>query len=131
MSHSKEELADYRILRAREALQEAKLLGESKHWNTAANRLYYACFYIASAYLVINNLSAFTHKGVKMGFNRELIRTRRIRGEFGRLYNDLLNLRLVADYRDFKDVSEDSIKPLFESVKELIIEMEALIDTKS
>ena len=63
-----------------------------------------------------------------MAFNRELIRTGRIGSEFGRLYNDLLNLRLDANYRDFKNITEETIKPLFESVKKFIIEMEALMN---
>lgn len=114
-------------MKAKEALQEAKLLGESHHWNTSANRLYYACFYIVTAYLVMNNLQASTHKGVKIAFNQELIRSRRIGSEFGRLYNDLLNLRLDADYRDFNNVAEEVINPLIVLVTEFINEMEAII----
>jgi uncharacterized protein (UPF0332 family) len=45
MSYSKEELSEYRLSRAQESLEEAKLLGTAGHWNAAANRLYYACFY--------------------------------------------------------------------------------------
>lgn len=131
MNYSKKELADYRILRAKEALQEAKLLGASQHWNTAGTRLYYACFYIASAYMVKNDITASTHNGVKIAFNSDLIHTGKIKREYGQLYNKLLKLRQDADYRDFRDVSEDSIKPLFLSVKELISEVEALLDTKS
>ena len=44
MNHSKEELVTYRTKRAEESLEEAKLLAEKEHWNTAINRFYYACF---------------------------------------------------------------------------------------
>jgi len=45
MSYSKEELANYRIERAQEAIEEARLLAAENYWNTAVSRLYYACFY--------------------------------------------------------------------------------------
>ncbi|PSR13674.1 MAG: hypothetical protein DA408_16710 [Bacteroidetes bacterium] len=41
MSYSKDELAKYRVARSKESLEEAKILSQSDHWNTVANRLYY------------------------------------------------------------------------------------------
>ena len=111
MSYSKEELARYRIARAKESLEEAKILSNSNHWNTAANRLYYSCFYMASAYLVINGIEAGTHNGVKAGFNRALISEEKLDREYGRLYNNLFNIRQDADYRDYRDVKAEKIRP--------------------
>jgi uncharacterized protein len=50
MSYSKEELVRYRIERARESYEDAEYLVEEERWNAAANRMYYACFYVVSAY---------------------------------------------------------------------------------
>ncbi len=127
MSYSKDELARYRIARSKEALEEAKILSQSNHWNTVANRLYYSCFYIASAYLVINNVEASTHNGIKIGFNKELIRHGKLDKRYGELYNKLFNLRQDPDYRDYKDVSEEKIKPIIKDVEELINNLEMLI----
>jgi len=69
MSYSKEDLSKYRIERAKEALEEARILKNLNHWNTATNRLYYACFYSVSSYLVLNNYQASTHSGIKNAFN--------------------------------------------------------------
>ncbi len=101
MSYSKADLSKYRIGRAKEPLEEAKILGNSNHWNTAANRLYYACFYSASSYLVVNNYQASTHSGIKNAFNKELIKTGLIEAKYGLLFN----LRQDADYRDYRDVT--------------------------
>jgi hypothetical protein len=46
-----EEIIRYRLKRAEETYQEALLMRREKHWNTCANRLYYACFYAVSALL--------------------------------------------------------------------------------
>jgi len=127
MSYSKEELAQYRLERAKESLEEAKLLGSSNHWNTTSNRLYYACFYIASSYLVMNNHQASTHVGVKNVFNKALIKSGLIESAYGLLYNKLFNLRQDADYRDYRDVSQQEIEPMIEQVENLIKKIEILI----
>jgi len=51
MSYSKEELVRYRIERARESFTDAEYLVKEERWNAAANRMYYACFYVVSSYL--------------------------------------------------------------------------------
>ncbi len=50
-------------------------------------------FYIISAYLVKNNMEAFTHNGIKSKFNNELIKKEIIEKKYGQLYNKLFNLR--------------------------------------
>ena len=40
-----------RVKRSKETLDEAKLMFENIHYLTVINRLYYAVFYLASAYL--------------------------------------------------------------------------------
>jgi uncharacterized protein (UPF0332 family) len=75
MTYSKEELARYRISRAWEALDESRVLAETGHWNTATNRLYYACFYIVSAYLIL--------KGIVLELKRHLPFSRLIQTKTG------------------------------------------------
>lgn len=126
MSYSKEDLSKYRMERAKESLEEAKLLGNKSHWNTTANRLYYACFYCASSYLVINNYQASTHSGIKNAFNKELIKSGLIEPKYGLLYNKLFNLRQDADYRDYRDVTEQEIRPMIDQVGALIEHIKGL-----
>lgn len=129
MSYSKEDLSKYRIARAKESLEEAKILGNLNHWNTTANRLYYACFYSASSYLVANNYQASTHSGIKNAFNKELIKTGLLESKYGLLYNKLFNLRQDADYRDYRDVTDKEIKPMLNQVDDLIRKIEVLLST--
>jgi uncharacterized protein (UPF0332 family) len=46
----------YRLQRANETMSEIKILIENKLWNTAINRMYYACFYAVGALLVKNGV---------------------------------------------------------------------------
>ncbi|MCF8338471.1 MAG: HEPN domain-containing protein [Bacteroidales bacterium] len=68
MKPSKEDLINYRIERAYETLEEAKILAAHEHWDTVANRLYYSCFYIVSALLYKYRIAARTHSTTKSEF---------------------------------------------------------------
>ncbi|MCB0642720.1 MAG: HEPN domain-containing protein, partial [Phaeodactylibacter sp.] len=114
--------------RAKEALEEAHLLADKDHWNTTANRLYYSCFYMASAYLVLNGKEAFTHNGIKAAFNKELISTDLLSRSYGLLYNKLFNLRQDADYRDYKDLTKEEISPMLLEVQKLLEMIGTLIE---
>ena len=127
MNYSKDDLVHYRLSRAKESLDEARLLSQSNHWNTTANRLYYACFYAASAYIISKGLEANTYNGIKSAFNHELIKSGKLDQEYGKLYNNLFNLRQDADYRDYKDVTEEQIAPLVSMVESLLHKVEELL----
>lgn len=45
-------------------LREAEDMIETKHWNLAIQRMYYTCFYMASALLMSAGLKSQTHNGV-------------------------------------------------------------------
>ena len=62
---SRDSLIVYRTERAYGSLKEAKLMAEGEFYNASINRLYYACYYMAVALLLKNNISAQTHSGVK------------------------------------------------------------------
>lgn len=63
MNEKFDELIQYRVARAKEALEEADILANSGHWNACVNRLYYACFYVVSALLSKHNL---THQNIQV-----------------------------------------------------------------
>lgn len=49
MKEERKTLVAYRLGRAHESLEEARILLERGYVNTFVNRLYYACFYATSA----------------------------------------------------------------------------------
>lgn len=65
MSHSTGELVAFRINKAKGTFQDAQLLLEAMRWDSAANRLYYASFYMISAYMAKQEIRVTTHSGVK------------------------------------------------------------------
>jgi len=68
-------LVMYRMTRADETLEDARILAKAGRWNACVNRLYYACFYAISALLVRDGLSSSKHAGVRSLFNRQPAQT--------------------------------------------------------
>lgn len=68
-------LIAYRLKRAAETLTEAQLMQREAHWNTCANRLYYAAFYAVSALLAHEGYVASKHTGIKAMFNQHFVKT--------------------------------------------------------
>ena len=74
MTSDQKDLVRYRMERAIETLQEARLMLEHGHLHGAANRIYYACFYATVALLLTRGLSSPKHSGVMALFNRHFVK---------------------------------------------------------
>lgn len=127
MKHSKEDLIRYRIQRAHESLNEAKLLAENHFWNTVANRLYYSCFYIVSALFSKFDILSKSHSGTKNEFHKSFIKSGIFEKEMGRTYSDLFGKRQEGDYQDFYSFEKDDVYPLIEQVEIFINKVENYI----
>ncbi len=59
-----EDLIQYRRARAKETLEDARLLFVNGSFYSAVNRIYYAIFYETTALLLTQNLSSSKHSGI-------------------------------------------------------------------
>ena len=127
MSYSKKDLVNFRINKAKETFQDAQLLLDADRWDSAANRLYYASFYMISAYLAKKEIKVTTHSGLKTKFNQELVKTGKLEKDLGIAFNKLFAMRQDADYEDFQEIEEQEIKPMATQVQKLLDELEILL----
>jgi len=118
----------YRLQKAKETLSEAEGTIKMCYWHTAANRLYYACYYAASALLIKNGFTAQTHQGVIHLLGLHFVKTGKISKELGRFYSDIFELRQTGDYSDMIPIDEPEVKPMLEPAKSFIAEIERLIN---
>jgi uncharacterized protein (UPF0332 family) len=100
----------HRLHRARESLEDARILADAKRWNPSVNRLYYACFYAVSALLAQRGLSSSRHAGVRSLFNQHFVNTGKIAKDQARIYNDLFERRQEGDYVDFVKFDESQVR---------------------
>jgi len=124
----RKELVKYRLERARDTLAEMPFLMENEFYATAANRLYYACYYAATALLINDGREAHTHHGVKTLLAMHYIKDEQIEKAFGKMYGQLFNMRMTGDYEDFIQFDADDVKPFIEPAKEFIEAIEKLIN---
>jgi uncharacterized protein (UPF0332 family) len=71
----REELVKYRIAKARATFKEVELHIEHELWNTAVNRLYYACYYAVIALLIDKEIQPQTHSGARQMFGLHFVKT--------------------------------------------------------
>jgi len=120
VSDYKADYINYRLNKAQESFNDAKLLASNQSWNSCINRLYYTCYYAVSALLLKNDIAAQTHSGLKTQFNLHFIKTGLISKDFGRLYSDLMDWRQKGDYGDMYDFNRDSVEPLLIPVEDFL-----------
>lgn len=107
MTHPNEDVIRFRLQRARETLDEARIMAQTEHWNGCVNRLYYACFYAVNAILLTKGLSSSKHSGVRSFFSLHFVKTGIFPKELAELYNALFDCRQESDYEDFFTADPD------------------------
>lgn len=129
MNENLNALITYRLLRATETLEEARLMQQERHWNACANRLYYAAFYAVSALLVKDGYATTKHSGLKALFNQHYVKPGIFEKEDGRLYNRLFDLRQEGDYIDFVTLDAEMVEPMIGQTAVFIEKIRSLIGT--
>lgn len=127
MERSKKDYINYRIDKANEIFDDAKLLAQNARWNSCVNRLYYSAFHLVSALLALHDVSAESHNGIKTQFFRYFVKTNKISQEDGKLYAHLFDWRQESDYTDFIDFDKQTVLPLLNEVEELNQDLKELI----
>ena len=128
MTKSNKDLALYRLQRARETIEDARILADAGRWNPCVNRLYYACFYAVSALLVREGLSSSKHTGLRSLFNQHFVKTNKVPKEKARIYNDLFERRQEGDYVDFIDFDESQVLLWFPEAESFVENIALLIE---
>ena len=126
--NGRKEIIEYWRKRARESLDDAKLLLENKRLHSAVNRIYYALFYQVSALLLAKSLSFSKHSGVLAAFNREFVRTGKIDKELGKFYNRMFEHRRTGDYGELVEFKEEDVIRWLKAAEEFLDTVEKLME---
>lgn len=131
MTEWSKDLVLYRMTRADETLEDARILARAERWNACVNRLYYACFYAVSALLVRDGLSSSKHSGVRSLFNKQYVKPGKISKDLARIYNDLFERRQEGDYIDFVSFQESQVLPWISKAEELVGHIGNMIESQA
>lgn len=123
-------LIRYRLEQADQALFDAELLLREQRHRAAANRLYYSCFYSATAALLVQRLQYTKHSAVITFFDKNYIKT----GIFPREYSRTLHLafaeRQEDDYKPFTEPDPDILVDLHARIKQMVIGIRAYAEER-
>ena len=130
MSGTLLDLVLYRLEKASQTLEDARLLAAAKRWNPCVNRLYYSCFYAVTALLAQNDFASSKHTGIRSIFNLNFVKTGKISKEIAEIYNDLFDRRQEGDYADYVVFTEDQVLPRIEKTADFINEIRSLLQIR-
>jgi len=128
MTPEQGQLVRYRLARAMESLDEARLLLANGHIRTAVTRIYYACFYAVSALLLTEGQSSPKHSGVRSLFDQLWIATGRLPKDMGRFYRRLFDARQRGDYDDLITFDPAEVRSWIDTAAGFLERISGVID---
>ena len=126
---SRDSLIAYRIERAYGSLKEAELMAQGEFYNASINRLYYACYYMAIALLLKNNISAQTHSGVKTLLGMHFTSKGKLSISASKIFATLFEKRHSSDYDAFVYCDQEMFDELYPKAEAFIEEVKELIES--
>ncbi|HEX3046560.1 MAG TPA: HEPN domain-containing protein [Bacillota bacterium] len=120
------EYANNRLDRAKQILDDARLLIENGSILSANNRIYYAVFNAICAVLIFNDLVNKNHTQVIGSFNKLIINTGILDRKYGRFIHDVKNIREKSDY-SFEETDESETQENYDIAVDFLEQIDELV----
>ena len=98
------------VERSSNAILAAERAADADDAETAANRAYYAMFYVATALLATEGVSVRRHSAVPAAFGERFVKAGRMSPAFHRALLTAFDLRQLADYDAMATISVESAR---------------------
>jgi len=128
---SREDIIRIKITRAVRTLSEAEKIIEFNFANAALNRLYYSCYYAATALLFSKDIFTKTHSGVQQMTGLHFVTPGLLSTDDGRFFSELFRSRMCSDYDDFSDPDIAMVKGFAARSKEFIKAVCTILNIKT
>ena len=127
-NEQRKDIVIYRIENAVNTLKEVKEHIVNGFYNTAINRMYYACFYAVSALLVANQIEVKSHDGTRQKFGQHFVLTGIVPKDMGKFYRVIFDKRSAGDYEDFITHDLETAEAFFPQTEEFVNQIKILVD---
>lgn len=124
------DLINYRKEKAKDTLEDARILFNANRLHSTVNRIYYALFYSVLALLHTDNLFSAKHSGVKSIFNERFVKTGKVDAELGRFYSRMFEFRQQSDYGDYVKFEKEKVKEWLGKAKDFLHSLEQVIENE-
>ena len=124
-------LIEYRLLQAKESLQDAKILLKAKgSFRSVINRAYYAMFYSLLALYARKGMGTSKHAGVIAIFDREYVKAGTFPKEMSRNLHRAFYLRQDSDYKEFSLLTREETREILAGAEILFDSISKYLDVK-
>ena len=127
-AEDRKELIRYRLIQARESIDEVSFQIDNNKYKTAVNRIYYGMFYSLLALGLKHEFETSKHTQLIGWFNKNFISSGKIDKKFGKMINKSFTLRQESDYEPFVKYEKQEVIVLFEKMKEFIYAIEKIVE---
>lgn len=131
MTDAEIELATVRLAGARTTLKQAEDSAKRGDWHICANRLYYACFYGASALFILDGIGTSKHKAVLTFLAKDYVKTGLLHTDHGTLMQNAFTVRCDADYAPEKPIPSDKLVQWLRDADQFLDDIEKLISLRT
>lgn len=114
------DIVRYRIENAHLTLDEVSSHIEMGYYNTAVNRMYYACYYAVGALLITKEVVTKSHDGVRQMFNLHYVQTGIVQKEMGHYFIHIFEACFKGDFEDFFNNDLTTCNELYPQAKEFV-----------
>jgi len=131
MENSFTDLSRYRLDRAKDDLQSARILIENNKIPQSINRSYYAIFHATRALCALDKFDSKKHSGIISHFNKNYIKTGIIDKEYSKILMAAQDYRNDSDYDDYFTVTEKEALEQIENAEKFINRIEKYISERT
>ncbi|MGP1385381.1 MAG: HEPN domain-containing protein [Thainema sp.] len=113
--------------KAAQALDSAQSEFQANRLDFAVNRAYYACFYAASAVMLQQGKQFVKHAGLRSAIHRDLIKTKQLAPQWGKVFDRAFENRQAADYLILYTFETEQVEQLIQDTSGFVQEMQRLL----
>jgi uncharacterized protein len=115
---------------AEEALESARSEAAAARHRFAMNRVYYACFYAASALFLAEGRQFVKHAGLRAAVHEDLVKPGLLSTDLGKFFDKAFTARQSADYGDFVNFDAETVRSNIRMAERFVLEMKRLLSSK-
>ena len=125
---SRDDIIKLKIAKAMNSLSAAEKMLEYNFTSATLNRLYYACFYAATALLFSKDIFTKTHSGFKQMLGLHFISTGILSRDLRKFYAIIFDTRISSDYDDFAMADDKMVKAFSITTNEFALSVRKIFD---
>jgi len=115
------------INKSRITIEKVQFLIENNEFSLAVNRIYYGIYYSLSALSIKKEFKTSKHTQLIGWFNKTFVKEGIVDKRYGKLIRKAFENRMEGDYNVFFDFSKEEVEQSFGEMKEVIDEIQKLI----